>query len=226
MRWSQLHIPTLREDPADADAASHRLLLRAGFIRQLMAGHYSLLPLGMRVRAKVINVIREEMNRIGAQEFLMPCMQPAQLWEKTGRLAVMGEETVPAHRPQGRGTRPGHDARGGRDHARDRAFLLPAAAPVLVPHPDQVPRRAEAEKRPDPGPRVHDEGLLQLRHRRGRARCLVRGAPRRVPADLRPARHPGHRGRGVQRDHGRQRLGRVRVPVGRGRGPGRAVRRR
>ena len=92
MRWSQLHIPTLREDPADADAASHRLLLRAGFIRQLMAGHYSLLPLGMRVRAKVINVIREEMDRIGAQEFLMPCMQPAQLWEKTGRLAVMGEE--------------------------------------------------------------------------------------------------------------------------------------
>jgi prolyl-tRNA synthetase len=92
MRWSQLHIPTLREDPADADAASHRLLVRAGFIRQLMAGHYSLLPLGMRVRAKVINVIREEMNRIGAQEFLMPCMQPAQLWEKSGRLAVMGEE--------------------------------------------------------------------------------------------------------------------------------------
>jgi prolyl-tRNA synthetase len=92
MRWSQLFIPTLREDPADADAASHRLLLRAGFIRQLTAGHYSLLPLGVRVRAKVVNVIREEMNRIGAQEFLLPCLQPAQLWEKSGRLAVMGEE--------------------------------------------------------------------------------------------------------------------------------------
>jgi prolyl-tRNA synthetase family II len=92
MRWSQLHIPTLREDPADADAASHRLLQRAGFIRQLMAGHYSMLPLGIRVRTKVINVIREEMNRIGGQEFLLPCMQPAQLWEKSGRLAVMGEE--------------------------------------------------------------------------------------------------------------------------------------
>jgi prolyl-tRNA synthetase len=92
MRWSQLHIPTLREDPADADAASHRLLLRAGFIRQLMAGHYCLLPLGVRVRAKVIAIIREEMNRIGAQEFLMPSMQPAQLWERSGRLAVMGEE--------------------------------------------------------------------------------------------------------------------------------------
>ncbi len=92
MRWSQLHIPTLREDPADADAASHRLLLRAGFIRQLMAGHYCLLPLGVRVRAKVMAVIREEMNRIGAQEFLLPCMQPAWIWEKSGRLSVMGEE--------------------------------------------------------------------------------------------------------------------------------------
>jgi len=92
MRWSQLFIPTLREDPADADAASHRLLVRAGFIRQLMAGHYSMLPLGMRVRARVIAIIREEMNRIGAQEFLLPDMQPAQLWEKSGRLAVMGEE--------------------------------------------------------------------------------------------------------------------------------------
>ena len=92
MRWSQLHIPTLREDPADADAASHRLLVRAGFIRQLMAGHYSLLPLGMRVRAKVMAVIRAEMNAIGAQEFLQPIMHPAQIWERSGRLSIMGEE--------------------------------------------------------------------------------------------------------------------------------------
>ena len=92
MRWSQLHIPTLRDDPADADAASHRLLLRAGFIRQLMAGHYSLLPLGVRVRAKVMAIIREEMNGIGGQEFLMPSMQPAWIWEKSGRVEVMGEE--------------------------------------------------------------------------------------------------------------------------------------
>src|SRR5262247_2018284 len=92
MRWSQMHIPTLRDDPADADAASHRLLLRAGFIRQLMAGHYSLLPLGVRVRAKIVQIIREEMNGIGAQEFLLPSMQPAQIWEKSGRIAVMGDE--------------------------------------------------------------------------------------------------------------------------------------
>jgi len=92
MRWSQLFIPTLREDPAEADAASHRLLLRAGFIRQLMSGHYSLLPLGVRVRAKVMDVIRAEMNGIGGQEFLLPVMQPAQIWQQSGRLAVMGEE--------------------------------------------------------------------------------------------------------------------------------------
>ena len=92
MRWSQLHIPTLRDDPADADAPSHRLLLRAGFIRQLMAGHYSLLPFGVRVRAKIMRIIREEMNGIGAQEFLLPSMQPAWIWEKTGRLAIMGDE--------------------------------------------------------------------------------------------------------------------------------------
>jgi len=92
MRWSQMHIPTLRDDPADAGAPSHRLLLRAGYIRQLMAGHYSLLPLGQRVRLKVIQIIREEMNRIGAQEILMPVMHPAELWQRSGRWELMGDE--------------------------------------------------------------------------------------------------------------------------------------
>jgi prolyl-tRNA synthetase len=92
MRWSTMHIPTLRDDPADAGAPSHRLLLRAGYIRQLMAGHYSLLPLGQRVRLKVIGIIREEMDRIGAQEFLMPVMHPAELWIKSGRWELMGDE--------------------------------------------------------------------------------------------------------------------------------------
>jgi prolyl-tRNA synthetase len=87
-----MHIPTLREDPAEADAPSHRLLLRAGYIRQLMAGHYSLLPLAVRVRTKVIGIIREEMNRIGAQEFTLPAMHPAEVWKRTGRWDVMGDE--------------------------------------------------------------------------------------------------------------------------------------
>ncbi len=85
MRWSQMHIPTLREDPADAGAPSHRLLVRAGYIRQIQAGHYSLLPLAVRVRAKVIGVIRQEMERIGAQEVLLPTMHPADIWQRSGR---------------------------------------------------------------------------------------------------------------------------------------------
>src|SRR5262245_59017937 len=85
MRWSQMHIPTLREDPADADAASHRLLVRAGYIRQLSAGHYSLLALAVRVRAKIIDIIRQEMNAIGAQELLLPTMHPEETWRRSGR---------------------------------------------------------------------------------------------------------------------------------------------
>ncbi|WP_055588482.1 proline--tRNA ligase [Peterkaempfera griseoplana] len=92
MRWSQLYAPTLREDPADADAVSHRLLVRGGFVRQLMAGHYSLLPLAVRVRSKIVDIIREEMTRIGAQEFVLPALHPAEIWQRSGRWEVMGEE--------------------------------------------------------------------------------------------------------------------------------------
>jgi len=91
MRWSNFFIPTLREDPADAEVASHRLLVRAGYIRQLTAGVYSLLPLAQRVRLKVIKIIREEMNRIGGQEFLLPAIHPAEIWKESGRWDVMGD---------------------------------------------------------------------------------------------------------------------------------------
>ena len=92
MRWSNLFVPTLREAPAEAEVASHRLLLRAGFIRQLHSGHYSLLPLGLRVHDKVASVVREEMNAIGGQELLMPAMHPAWVWEQSGRWTSMGDE--------------------------------------------------------------------------------------------------------------------------------------
>ncbi len=92
MRWSNLHTPTLRDTPADAEAASHRLLIRGGFIRRLHAGHYSLLPLGWRVFAKVEQIVRQEMDAIGAQEFLLPAMHPASIWQKSGRWELMGEE--------------------------------------------------------------------------------------------------------------------------------------
>jgi prolyl-tRNA synthetase len=94
MRWSQAHIPTLREDPADAEAVSHRLLVRGGFIRRLMAGSYSLLPLGMRVATKISNIIREEMDRIGGQEFLLPVVHPGEVWKKTGRWDSVGDELL------------------------------------------------------------------------------------------------------------------------------------
>lgn len=91
MRWSKLFMPTLREDPADAEVTSHRLLVRAGYIRQLTSGVYSLLPLAYRVRMKIMQIIREEMNRIGGQEFLLPALHPAEVWKESGRWEVMGD---------------------------------------------------------------------------------------------------------------------------------------
>src|ERR1700719_578981 len=89
-RWSQLFIPTLREAPADAEVASHKFLVRSGYIRQLGAGIYSYLFMGQRSILKIIDVIREEMNTIG-QEFLLPAIHPRELWEQSGRWQVMGE---------------------------------------------------------------------------------------------------------------------------------------
>ena len=89
-RWSKLFIPTLREAPADAEVASHKLLLRAGYIRQLSAGVYSYLPLGQRSLNQIMAIVREEMDRIG-QEFYLPTLNPRELWEESGRYAVMGD---------------------------------------------------------------------------------------------------------------------------------------
>ena len=85
MRWSQAFIPTLKETPADAEIASHKLLLRAGLIRKLAGGLYTFLPLGLRVLRKVEQIIREEMNRAGALEVLMPALQPPEIWQQSGR---------------------------------------------------------------------------------------------------------------------------------------------
>ena len=89
MRWSQSFIPTLRDAPADAEAVSHKLLVRGGYIRQLHSGHYSLLPLGLKVHNKVADIVRKEMDAIGGQEFLLPAMHPATIWQQSGRWDVM-----------------------------------------------------------------------------------------------------------------------------------------
>src|ERR1700678_968035 len=89
-RWSKVFIPTLREAPADAEVASHKFLLRAGYIRQLGAGIYNYLFLGQRSLNKIIGIVREEMDTIG-QEFYLPALHPRELWEASGRWEVMGD---------------------------------------------------------------------------------------------------------------------------------------
>ncbi|WP_038057612.1 proline--tRNA ligase [Thermodesulfobacterium hydrogeniphilum] len=94
MRWSKAFIPTLREDPAEAETISHKLLLRAGMIRKLASGIYNFLPLGLKALRKIENVVRTEMNKAGAQEVLMPIVQPAELWQETGRWDAYGKELL------------------------------------------------------------------------------------------------------------------------------------
>jgi prolyl-tRNA synthetase len=90
MKWSQTLIPTLREAPADAEILSHKLLLRAGLVRKLAGGVYTFLPLGLRALRKVEQIVREEMNRVGALELLMPALQPPEIWQQSGRYETAG----------------------------------------------------------------------------------------------------------------------------------------
>lgn len=94
MRWSQTYIPTLRETPSEAELVSHRYLLKAGYIRKLAAGIYNYLPLMQRVLLKVTAIVREEMDRAGAVEVLLPVLQPSELWKATGRWQVVGKELM------------------------------------------------------------------------------------------------------------------------------------
>src|SRR5665213_3419322 len=94
MKASQFFISTLKEAPADAEVASHRLMLRAGFIKRLSAGIYTYMPMGLRVIRKIENIVREEMNAAGAIELLMPVVQPAELWQESGRWAKYGPELM------------------------------------------------------------------------------------------------------------------------------------
>ena len=94
MRLSEQYVPTLKEDPTDAEIASHRLLVRAGMIRKVASGVYAFLPLGMRVLSKIEQIVREEMNAIGAREILMPALQPSELWHESGRWDDYGPELM------------------------------------------------------------------------------------------------------------------------------------
>ena len=173
-RASELFIPTLREDPGDAEAASHRLLVRGGFIRQVSAGLWSFLPLGWRVHEKAVQIVREEMNAIGGQEMFMPVVTPAELWQASGRYAIpelwktedrMGRPFVLAMTHEETVT----------FHAREIS-LVPAAAADPLPLPDEGARRAAAARRPHPRARVHHEGLVLVRPRRGGPRAELPAA--------------------------------------------------
>ena len=141
-RASKLFLPTLREDPADAEAVSHKLLVRGGFIRQVSAGVWTFLPLGWRVHQKVVQIIREEMDAIGGQEMLMPVLTPAELWEASGRDPHPG--ALPARGPRRPRFRPAADPRGDGHFPRAGAAELPAAAADPLPLLGQGARRAAA----------------------------------------------------------------------------------
>ena len=187
MRLSQYFLPLLRENPSEAQIVSHRLMLRAGMIRQSSAGIYSWLPLGLRVLKKVEQIVREEQDRSGAQEILMPTIQPADLWRESGRYEDYGKEML---RIRDRHDRemlygPTNEEQVTDDRPR-RGQELPRPAEKPLPHPVEVPRRGAAALWRHARPRIPDEGQLQLRPRRGRREALLQQDVRRLSAHLRP----------------------------------------
>ena len=170
MRMSRLFSQTLREAPSEAETASHQLLLRAGFIRQLAAGIFASLPLARRTLAQIEAIMREEIDAIGGQEISMPVVHSADVWKETGRWYQIGTE-------MGRfKDKTGRDMVLAMTHEEVVADLvrgeirsLPAAARPDLPYPDQVARRPAPAGRAAAGPRVHHEGQLQPGCQTGKA---------------------------------------------------------
>ena len=154
LRMSDIYAPTLKEDPSDADIASAKLLTRAGMIRKEAAGLYTFLPLGMRVIRKIENIVREEMDSHGGQEVLMPFVQSADLWHRSGRWDAYGAEMLRVT------DRHGNEFCLGPTHER------PAEEPLS--DPGEVPRRASPALRASARSRVHHERRLQLQCRPGK----------------------------------------------------------
>jgi prolyl-tRNA synthetase family II len=152
MRWSQAFVPTLRDDPADAEAVSHRLLVRAGFIRQLTAGVYSILPLGRRVCRKIEAIARREMDAIGGQEFTMPSLHPAEIWKRSGRWHSVGAEMFRLV------DRKGADAVLGMTH--EEVFATIAAELRSYRQLPQIWYQIDTKFRDEPRPK---SGLLRVR---------------------------------------------------------------
>ena len=178
LRMSTLFLRTLREDPVDAEVPSHRLLVRAGYVRRAAPGIYSWLPLGYRVLRNVERIVREEMDAIGAQEVHFPALLPREPYEATGRWTEYGDSIFRLKDRKGNDYLLGPDARGDVHPARQGPVLVvQGSAAVALPDPDEVPRRAASPRRDPARPRVRHEGLLLVRRRR-------RGVPPLVPARI------------------------------------------
>jgi hypothetical protein len=180
MRLSRYFLPVLKEAPSDAQIVSHQLMLRAGMIRQEAAGIYAWLPLGLRVLNRVEQIVREEMDRAGAIELLMPTIQLADLWRESGRYDAYGDEMLRITDRHKRELLYGPTAEEVvTDIFRGSVQELQGPAQEPLQHPVEVPGRATPALWRDARPRVPDEGRLQLRsRRRGRAQVLqphVRG---------------------------------------------------
>ncbi len=220
-RLSQLFLPTLREDPADAEALSHRLMVRAGLIRQLGSGLWTWLPAGYRVVNQVEAIVREEIDAIGGQEMLMPVLQPAELWRKTGRYGI--EELFKL------------EDRKGTPHVlamtHEEALTFHVARELRSYR--ELPKilyHLQVKERDEPRPRA---GVLRTREftmkdsysfdrdSRGSTRATSFTARAYAP-DPRPLRATLVRGRGRRRDDGRLRRARVHGAVRGGRERGRA----
>ena len=202
MRMSSLFVRTLREDPADAEVPSHRLLVRAGYIRRAAPGIYTWLPLGLKVLRKIEGIIREEMDGIGAQELQLPGAAAPGALRGDRPLDRVRRQHLPAQGPQGRRL-PARAHPRGDVHPRGQGplLLLQGPAALDLPDPDEVPRRGASARRPAARPRVRHEGLLLLRRRRRRPGRQLPDAPRRLHPDLRPARlRVRHRQGDVGRD--------------------------
>ena len=153
MKWTNAFIPTLREAPADAEILSHKLLLRAGLIRKLAGGVYTFLPLGLRALRKVEQIVREEMDRAGALELLMPALQPPEIWQQSGRYETAGNVLFKVKDSANREWVLSPTAEEViTTHRRRRNQFLPAVAEEFLPDQREVPRRNPPALRPDARP--------------------------------------------------------------------------
>src|SRR5215210_2638584 len=209
-RLTRYLLPTEKQAPADAEATSHKLMVRAGLVRQLGAGMWTFLPAGWRVHENAAQIVREEMNGIGCQEMLMPVINPADLWQRSGRYAI--DEVFKLQ-----------DRRGAE------MVLAITHEEVVTFHVSNLVRsyrelpfslyHFQTKERDEPRPHagVHHEGRIHLRPRPRGPRRALRAVPRRLRPHLRPGRARVVPGRVGRRDDGRRRRPRVHGAERRGR---------